>query len=64
MPQLLILAALGIGAYAGYRWLRARGRAAQLKAAKRAPQAATSDRARNAGDLVWDEKKGVYRPRS
>lgn len=64
MPQLLVIAAVGLGAYAGYRWLRARGRAAELKTAKAAPQSATSDRARNAGDLVWDAEKRVYRPRS
>lgn len=65
MPQLLILAAVGIGAYAGYRWLRAKGRAAALDAARRAARPEMpSEHARNAGDLVWDEEKRVYRPRS
>ena len=69
MPQLIILAAVGLGAYAGYRWVRAKGREAVLKASRAAARPAASagmpsDRARNAGDLVWDEEKGVYRPRT
>ena len=68
MPQLLLIAAAGIGAYAGYRWLRARARAAALnEAAARKPArpaATRSDKAREAGELVRDEKTGVYRPRS
>ena len=65
MPQLLLLAAVGIGAYAGYRWLRAKVRndaSAQGRAAEK--RATRSDAARQAGDLVRDEKTGVYRPRS
>ncbi len=58
MPQLLLLAAVGIGAYAGYRWLKSK----QHKSDKPNP-ASRSDSARDAGDLIWDEKKGAYRPR-
>ncbi len=67
MPQLLLIAAAGIGAYAGYRWLRGKVRDEALKQGRKtARQAARSgsDTAREAGDLVWDEKAGVYRPRS
>jgi hypothetical protein len=65
MPQLLLLAAVGIGAYAGYRWLRAKVRDDALKQGRAAAKRATpSDAAREAGDLVRDEKTGVYRPRS
>lgn len=65
MPQLLLIAAAGIGAYAGYRWLRGKVREGALKEGREAARQATrSDAAREAGDLVWDEKAGVYRPRS
>lgn len=65
MPQLLLLAAAGIGAYAGYRWLRAKVRNDVLKHGRAAAKRATpSDAAREAGDLVRDEKTGVYRLRS
>ena len=64
MPQLVILAAVGAGAYFGYRWLKrqlheAAVAAAEQVAAKKA--ASRSDSAREAGNLIWDEKAGVYR---
>ena len=70
MPQLVILIAIGAGAYFGYRWLKKQVREAAITAAKEAEltknarpkkPASPSERARNAGELVWDEKAGVYR---
>ena len=63
MPQLVVLVAVGAGAYFGYRWLKRQVREAAIAAAKEATQkpAAPSERAREAGNLVWDEEAGVYR---
>ena len=60
MPQLVVLLAVGAGAYLGYRWLRKRGRDAAIAAAQRAEKPA-AERAREVGDLIWDEDAGVYR---
>lgn len=64
MPQLLLLAAIGAGAYFGYKWLKKQVREAAIAAAKEAAASkpvTRSDRSRDAGELVWDEKAGVYR---
>lgn len=67
MPQLLILIVIGAGAYVGYRWVRARVRNAALEqgarssAARRTPK---SEQAHDGGELVWDEKAGVYRAKN
>lgn len=64
MPQLVLLVAVGAGAYFGYRWLKRQVREAAIAAAKEAADnkpVSPSDKARNAGELVWDEKAGVYR---
>ena len=64
MLQLLIIAAIGIGAFFGYRWLKKQVRETALAAAREAAekkQTTPPDRAREAGDLIWDEKEGVYR---
>ena len=64
MPQLILLVAVGAGAYFGYRWLKKQIRDAAIAAAKEATSGkpvVPSERAREAGNLVWDEKAGVYR---
>lgn len=65
MPNLLVLAAVGAGAYLGYRWIRHQVREAAAAAAKETVaaqrEAPRAERARDAGDLVWDEEAGVYR---
>ena len=70
MPQLVILIAIGAGAYFGYRWLKKQVREPAITPPKEAEftknagpkkPASPSERARNAGELVWDEKAGVYR---
>jgi hypothetical protein len=67
MPHLVALALAGAGLYAGYRWV-----ARQLdRVAAEAERAETEMRRRaseitgeplDLGNLVWDEKAGVYRP--
>ena len=64
MPQLLLLAVVGAGAYFGYRWLKKQVRetaiaAAREEAAKK--NVTPAERAKQAGNLVWDAEKGVYR---
>ena len=62
MPQLVVLLAVGAGAYLGYRWLRRRAQDAEIAAAREAEAAKpVAERAREVGDLVWDEDAGVYR---
>jgi hypothetical protein len=66
VPQLLILALLGAGAYAGYRWIARASReiAAELRRAneelRRGPSPAQAER--DLGSLEYDPKSGVYRP--
>ena len=63
MPQLILLVAIGAGAYFGYRWLKRQISDAAVAAAKEAAKkpVSPSERAREAGELIWDEKAGVYR---
>lgn len=64
MPQLLLLVAIGAGAYFGYRWLKKQVRETAIEAAREATAkkpVPPSDRARESGNLIWDEKAGVYR---
>jgi len=70
VPNLIILATLGAGAYFAYRWIKKQIREAAIEAARDAQKSQQSDggwgtpkaeRARDAGELVWDEKAGVYR---
>ena len=67
MPQLIALALVGAGLYAGYKWLskvvRRHGQAAaraQEEALRGAAEAAMGPK--DLGSLVWDEQAGVYRP--
>jgi hypothetical protein len=61
MPQLILIAAVGAGAYAGYRWLKKASeelRAATVEARDRR----TAVQAKDLGALELDPKSGVYRP--
>jgi hypothetical protein len=65
MPQLVLLAAVGAGAYAGYRWLRRA--AAQMQADFKAAEVEVKEqagaaRAKNLGALEYDPVTGQYRP--
>ena len=72
MPPLVLLAAVGIGCYAGYKLFAKLIEQAQTPSPaeteriRREARAATADRreTRNLGELEWDEKTGVYRPRN
>ena len=66
MPQLVLLAAVGAGAYAGYRWLKraAETIAADMKAAEvEARDRAGAGRAKDLGRLEYDPATGLYRPK-
>lgn len=65
MPQLVLLAAIGAGAYAGYRWLRrtAEQMQADLKAAEvEVRERAGATRAKDLGRLEYDQATGQYKP--
>jgi hypothetical protein len=67
MPQLVLIAALGVGVIAGYRWLKRASEAAAEEMAR-----ATRDREtaaarvrtgeKDMGQLEYDAATGVYRP--
>ncbi len=65
MPQLVLLAAIGAGAYAGYRWLRRT--AEQVRADLQAAEFAVRERAgatdaKDLGRLEYDPVTGQYAP--
>jgi hypothetical protein len=65
MPQVIALALLGAGLYAGYRWLTRATReiAAQMQRAEdEVRQEATGRIEKNLGALEYDPVSGVYRP--
>jgi len=65
VPQLVVLALLGAGVYAGYRLLQRASRqiAAELrKASEELREAAPAPVERDLGSLEYDAKSGVYRP--
>jgi hypothetical protein len=62
MPQLIALALVGAGLYAGYKWLSGKARRAVAEAERRAAEAAGAPR--DLGVLEWDAAAGVYRPRN
>lgn len=67
MPQLIALALVGAGLYAGYRWLarearRAAAAAEQARAEIERRAAETARVPRNLGALEWDDETHVYRP--
>jgi hypothetical protein len=65
MPQLVLLAAVGAGAYAGYRWLRRT--VEQMQADVKAAEVEMKERrgaavAKDLGVLELDPTSGQYRP--
>lgn len=64
MPQVIALALLGAGVYAGYRWLTraAREIAAQAQRSEEMRQEASGRIEKNLGALEYDPASGVYRP--
>ena len=65
MPQLVLLAAIGAGAYAGYRWLKrtAEQMTAEMKAAEvEARERRGAAQAKDLGRLEYDPATGKYRP--
>ncbi len=73
MPPLVLLAIVGAGCYAGYKFFSKLVEQAQTPSrsdkvrsdAERARQEARAAKARtrDLGELEWDEKAGVYKPR-
>jgi hypothetical protein len=66
MPQVIALALLGAGLYAGYRWVTRATReiADQMQRAEEAlrQQANSGHVEKNLGTLEYDPAAGVYRP--
>ncbi|HWB45170.1 MAG TPA: hypothetical protein VG900_06980 [Hyphomicrobiaceae bacterium] len=64
MPQLFVLALLGAGLYAGYRWVRATKQvAAELRRANEDLRRRAAGRIeKDLGALEYDPASGVYRP--
>ena len=65
MPQLMVLALVGAGIYAGYRWLwrPARMIAAEVRRAEdEVRRGAVRSLERDMGQLEYDPISGVYRP--
>jgi hypothetical protein len=65
MPQVIALAVLGAGLYAGYRWITraARQIAADMqRAEEEVKEQATGRIEKNLGALEYDPVAGVYRP--
>ena len=65
MPQVIALALLGAGLYAGYRWLaRAAGDigAGMRRAEEELAQKAPGHLEKDLGALEYDQASGVYRP--
>lgn len=67
MPQVLLLAAIGTGLYAGLKWaaktLEAQAAAAACHAEDAHRQAAARMTPIDRGTLEWDPSAGVYRPK-
>lgn len=69
MPQLIALALIGAGAYAGFKWISKQMQAANAAAAdaaeqmRRAAEQAAGGAPKDLGRLEWDAKSGVYKPR-
>jgi hypothetical protein len=69
MPQLLLLAAAGVGIYAGLRWAtRELNRVADAARhaetdLQRAARAREANAPKNLGELEWDAANGVYKPK-
>ena len=74
MPPLVLLAVVGAGCYAGYKFFSKLMVQAQTpspseaervrREAHAASNRAASSSTRDLGELEWDENAGVYRPKS
>ena len=69
MPQLVVLALLGAGAVAGYRWFSralnaVNDAAVQAEAEMQRAAAQASNQPKDLGKLELDPVNGVYRPKS
>lgn len=65
MPQVIVLALLGAGFYAGYRWLAraARDMALEMQRADDEQRPGAAGRIeKDLGRLEYDQAAGVYRP--
>ena len=65
MPQVIALALLGAGLYAGYRWFTRTAReigAEMQRAEEELTQRASGRVEKNLGALEYDPVSGVYRP--
>ncbi|MDX2259490.1 MAG: hypothetical protein NW205_11300 [Hyphomicrobiaceae bacterium] len=64
-PQILALAAIAAGLYAGYRLAVRANEAARAERVKvrTNERASAAGEPRDLGRLEWDDKAGVYRPR-
>jgi hypothetical protein len=65
MPQVIALALLGAGIYAGYRWFTraARHMALEMQRAEdELPRETAGRMEKNLGALEYDPSSGVYRP--
>lgn len=60
MPPLILLAIAGAGVYAGYKYLVRHSQQASPPSRDDARQSGV----KNLGELEWDAKAGVYRPKS
>jgi len=63
MPQLIALALVGVGAYAGYKYITKQVRRMADEAEQRTETASRAGGPRDQGELEWDAEAGVYRPR-
>jgi hypothetical protein len=69
MPPLVLLAVVGAGCYAGYKFFGKLMEQAQKPSPSETERVRREARAaaagtRDLGELEWDEKAGVYRPKS
>jgi hypothetical protein len=73
MPPLVLLAVVGAGCYAGFKLFSKLIEQAQtpspsesdrIRREAQAARATTSASTRNLGELEWDEKAGVYKPKT
>ncbi len=68
MPPFIILAAAGVGLYAGYKLFSKLIAQAQTESPseverRRRETAAAKGAPKDLGELEWDEKAGAYKPR-
>ena len=68
MPQLIALALVGAGLFAGYKWVAGKARKALAEAERARAEAeqraaAAMGAPKDLGQLEWDPVSGVYKPR-